>query len=77
MNGRQHIFNLAFPRHLVSCDTRVEEQFCIAKLHHSKALLFFKYLSEQPAVIYSESLLRSLNGKFKINSLSGQEEEDK
>lgn len=37
----------------------------------------FKYLSVQPAVICSETLLRSLNRKFKINSLSGQEEEDK
>lgn len=36
-----------------------------------------KYLSVQPAVIYSQPLSRSLHGKFRIYSLSGQEEEDK
>lgn len=42
-----------------------------------RRFFYFKYLLMQPAVIYREALFRSLNGKFKINSLAGQEEKDK
>lgn len=55
----------------------VGEQLCVAKLLSFGGPSVFKYLSVEPAVIYSEPLLRSLNRKFKINFLSGQEEEDK
>lgn len=55
----------------------VEEQLCVAKLLSFGGPSVFKYLSAEPAVIYSEPLLRSLNRKFKINFLSGKEEKDK